>query len=235
MQPEADDGDADPGKSAESTRRPLPLAVLLIPIGALFVASTIGSIAAPSLVKNHPLWLLSLTYLMRWQVAATVNTTWWSWGGVALMRLLLPDPLFYLLGRDYGDRALDAIERNVPSIGRGFRQFEKLFHRARYPVLFLAPNNPVCLLAGADRMNVRAFAAVNVAGTIARLVALRIIGNAVQDQVAAVTGWLDHYKWWLVGLSLGAFVFTLLFDRSKGAVGDVSGLRDLGRELSDED
>ena len=235
MEPEADDEGVEPATPAAPARRTLPLTALLVPIGALVIASNIGSIIAPSLVKNHPLWLLSLTYLMRWQVAATANTAWWSWGAIAFVRLLVPDPFFYLLGRDYGDRALNAIERNVPSIGRSFRQFERLFHRARYPVLFLAPNNPVCLLAGADRMNVRAFAAVNVAGTLTRLVTLRIIGNAVQDQVSAVTGFLDRYKWWFVGLSLGALLLTLLFDRRKGAIADVSGLRELRRELSDEE
>lgn len=231
MQPEADGSDNE--IAAKSAGR-IPLLALLVPIGLLIIASNVGSIAAPSLVKDHPLWLLSLTSLMRWQVAATANTDWWSWGLIAFARLIVPDPFFYLLGREYGDRALNAIERNVPSIGRTFRQFERIFHRARYPVIFLAPNNPVCLLAGADRMNVKAFFAVNFAGTIARLFGLRIIGNSIQDQISAVTGWLDQYKWWLVGVSLGAFALTLVIDRRRGAVADVSGLRDLGRELSED-
>ena len=46
------------------------------------------------------------------------------------------------------------------------RQVERWFGRAAYPLVFVAPNNLICLMAGAAGMSVGGFFAVNLAGTV---------------------------------------------------------------------
>ena len=68
------------------------------------------------------------------------------------LRLVVADPLFYFLGLFYGDAAIRWIERKAGDGATLIIWFEKAFHKARYPIVLIAPNNPVCLLAGATGM-----------------------------------------------------------------------------------
>ena len=63
------------------------------------------------------------------------------------------------------------------------RRFERGFDKAAYPVVFLAPNNIVCLLAGASGMPIAAFVAVNLAGTLTRLYIIRALGRAFSSPI----------------------------------------------------
>ena len=67
---------------------------------------------------------------------------------VATVRLLLSDPLFFLIGYWYGDTALTWMEQRTKTYGSMLRQWERWFHKAAYPLVFIAPNNVICLFAG---------------------------------------------------------------------------------------
>ena len=78
----------------------------------------------------------------------------------ATLRLTLSDPLFYLLGYWYGDAALVWMERRSPARGASMlRAVERWFGKASYPLVFLAPNNYICLFAGAAGMPLPVFLA----------------------------------------------------------------------------
>ena len=209
------------------------LAAIVVPIVGLIIAGNIGGFSSAALIKDNPLLLVTLSPLLRWQVATVPETVWWSWAAVCFVRLLVADPLFFLLGRFYGDSALAAVSRNVPSLGRTVAQIEKLFHKARVPVVFVAPNNAVCLLAGADRMNLARFMAANVAGTVTRLALVRSFAPFFEDQIRGFNSFLDRYKLWIVPLSIALFVVSTLVDRRKGGGG--GGYRKMSEELSGTD
>lgn len=212
-------------------RRSLPL--LLVPIGVMIIASNVANVTYATLVEAHPLWLLGLSSINRYLALVTPHTALWSYLLVGFLRLLAPDPFFYLLGYWYRDRGVRAIEARLPSVGNYYRQFERLFRRASYPVVFVAPNNAVCLFAGAARMSPVGFAVANVTGTIARLALIRVLGNVFGSPIRSTTGWLDQWKWWILAASALILVIGLLSDRRRGR-SDLSGLRHLGDDLSDE-
>ena len=66
---------------------------------------------------------------------------------VGTLRLLLSDPLFFLLGYWYGDTALQWIE-GAPSPSAGCCGSGSGGSAGRaYPLVFIAPNNYICLFA----------------------------------------------------------------------------------------
>jgi membrane protein DedA with SNARE-associated domain len=109
---------------------------------------------------------------------------------------------------------------------------EKAFNKARYPIVLIAPNNPVCLLAGATNMPVPVFLALNAAGTVGRLYLARLFGKAFTAPIAAVTGFLDRYRWPILAISLAAFALQSLLKRKEGVPpGELGALAELKHEI----
>ena len=149
------------------------------------------------------------------------------------LRLLLSDPLFYLLGFFYGDGALRWVERKSSTFGEQLRLFERLFKRASYPMVFIAPNNLICLFAGASGMSVPAFFAVNISGTAARLYLIRSAGETFESPIDSVLDFFKEYRLPLFIASAVLLAFSFLMDRRKGG-GELEGILDLEREIESE-
>lgn len=188
------------------------LVALVVPIILMVVATNVANATWPTLVNDHPLVLLSLSSINRFLVATTPVTDVVPFFLVATVRLMLPDPFFYLLGRWYGDRGLLWLNRRFPSVIRSWVVFEGFFRKARYPAVFIAPNNAVCLLAGMDRMPVKAFLPLAFAGTVARVLLIRVTGDFFSVPVSEGLGFVERYRWWLLGISVSAVVLGLLSD-----------------------
>jgi membrane protein DedA with SNARE-associated domain len=188
------------------------LVALLVPILAMVAASYAANALWPTLVNDHPLVLLSLSSLNRYLVAATPGTDPVPFFVVAVVRLMLPDPFFFYLGRWYGDRGLGWLNRRYPSVIRSWVVFERLFRKARYPAVVIAPNNAISLLAGVERMPAKVFFPLAFVGTIGRVVLVRMTGDLFSVPVTDLLGLVERYRWWLLGLSLFAVVFGLVSD-----------------------
>ena len=109
----------------------------------------------------------------------------WSYYSIASARLLASDPLFYLLGLWYGDSAITWMEKRTQTWGQMLRQLEGWFSKAAYPIVFLAPNNYICMFAGASGMRPSLFIGLNVAGILA---ALQISPDAALPILLIVVG-----------------------------------------------
>jgi membrane protein DedA with SNARE-associated domain len=178
------------------------LVLVLIPIGVFTVVANVGSWFGPAIVSHHPLLEMWLNPTNRYLALAANRVDGTHYYGIGFLRLVITDPFFYLLGLWYGDRALAWIKaRSLGSAGL-IERVEKWFARFRYAVVFVAPNSLVCLLAGATEMPVLPFAVLNVAGTIARLVVIKMLAHVFTGPLAATNRFIDRYQWWLVGLSL---------------------------------
>src|ERR671923_2858987 len=175
--------DGDEQSSAERVdRRPSRrvVAAVGLPLIALVIAGYIGDAAAPTLVDSHPAWLIALNARNRNLILVTNSLDAWSYYVIGTVRLLLTDPAFFVLGYWYGDAAVRWMERRTRTWGDMLRQVEQWFGKAAYPLIFVAPNNYICLFAGAAGMPLKAFFAVNVAGTLARLYVIRRVGRGVE-------------------------------------------------------
>ena len=137
--------------SEPARRRPSrrTLSLIVTPIIVLIIAGWIGDASAVYLVDHHPLWLIGLNARNRNLVLVVNQVDAVPYYLVGTLRLLLSDPLFYLLGYFYGDGAIRWMERQAPTYGKFMRSAEKWFGVAAYPLVFFAPNNFICLFAGA--------------------------------------------------------------------------------------
>ena len=156
-----------------------------------------------------------------------------SYYGVGTMRLLVSDPLFFLLGYWYGDRALAWMDARAPSYGPTLRRFQTLFGKAAWPLVLIAPNNEICLFAGAAGMRVWLFFAVNLVGTVGRLYLIRVVGATFSSRIDSAQDFISEYRWWLLGLSAVAVAWSLRSEFSGG--GEIDQLRHLEEDLLDPD
>lgn len=170
------------------------LKILAAPIIALIVISNLGDAWMPRLVDTHPLQLIAMNARNRNLILVTNQLDAVSYYTVGTLRLLLSDPLFFLIGYWYGDAALDWMERHTKSYGQMIRQWERWFGKAAYPLVFLAPNNFVCLFAGAAGMSVVGFFAANITGTVFRLYLIRRLGEAFEAPIDDVLGFIADYR-----------------------------------------
>ncbi|MEY2418646.1 MAG: hypothetical protein QOG90_1326 [Actinomycetota bacterium] len=208
---------AEPPARTEEERRARRkrLTILLIPIVAFGVAGFAVNLASPYLINAHPLVVIFFNPINRYLLAAANKVNIYEFFAVAFFRLLLTDPLFFLLGRWYGDGALDWIESKTGNSGM-VPWVKKWFGRAGPLFVFLAPNGNICLLAGASGMNVTLFVGLNVTGTILRLILIKKTANLMKPVLDPTLRFVHRYQWWLVGFSVIAFGVQSLVNRKQG-------------------
>lgn len=204
------------------------LILLVGPIVALSAAGTIATAFTPALAANHPLLLIALDSRNRMLVLAR-DVDLLPFVLVALFRRTLSDPLFYLLGRFYGDGAIRWLEKKGG--GGGLVTFtEKLFAKAGYPMVFLFPGAIVCALAGTAGMPFGGFVAANVAGTIASIFAVRAFSGVVASPVDSLIAFFDRNLVATTSVTVGLVLLSLLLNKFQGKL-EAPSLDELETEL----
>jgi membrane protein DedA with SNARE-associated domain len=219
--------EADPTGAAPPARHGPPSALarnlVVGPLILMVIGGYVGGALAPKLLSEHPLMLVALNPSNRNLALAGKLLDAPSYYLVGFVRLWLPDPFFYVLGIWYGDAAIRWMERRSPTYGTMFRQLETWFHKARYPIVMFAPNNPVCLFAGASGMSITGFAIADTIGTIGRLWLFRFFGNIFSTPLDAVLRFISHYRLPLMVLSTVIVIATIWSEHRKGRdnIGDL--------------
>jgi membrane protein DedA with SNARE-associated domain len=207
--------------------------MIITPIVVLIVLSTIGDALTTSWADTHPLALLALNARNRVVLLVTNQLDPLSYYVVGTVRLLLSDPLFFLLGMFYGDTAVQWVERKSKTFGEQLRIYEKLFQKAAYPLVFIMPNNFICLFAGASGMGLVAFFTLNVTGTIARLYLLRVVGDVFSSPIDSVLKYFADHRLPLFILSVVLVGGIVLLDRRRGT-SEIGALLELEEEIEEE-
>jgi membrane protein DedA with SNARE-associated domain len=207
-------GDPDSAPTTTGQDRPIrpapsprTLWLIMTPLAILIVISIIGDSISPSLKDSHPLLLMAMNARNRILLLVVNKVGAVEYYVVGTLRLLLSDPLFYLLGWFYGHRAIEWAEHRSSSAATLITQLERWFRYAAYPLVAIAPNNIICLLAGASGMRPRNFFAVNIAGTLVRLFVIREFAGWAEDQVTAVDTFITDYRPWFLAFTIGAALF----------------------------
>lgn len=229
--------DAVPG-----TRPGPPSRLALWSVIALLVLMVLmnnfGTVLFAFLAKHHPLATIVLNDSNRNLALASPLLSAWSYYLVGFVRFMAPDPLFYLLGVWYGDAAIRWMERKSPTFGGIVRQWEQWFQKARYPVVFVFPNNYVCLFAGAAGMSAPGFLATAAAGTIVRLWLIRTFAHLFAHQLASIRNLVGAYRWPIMAVSLvlvGATVWADHRRTGRDPIGDLVHLEAEIQEAADAD
>ena len=227
------EGDATPEPvrtEAERRKRRRRLQLLLVPIVAFQVAGFVAGIFAPTLVNSHILVLIFFNPINRYLIVAANHVKPWEFYGVGFFRLLLTDPLYFMLGRWFGDGALDWIEDKTGNSGT-IPFIKKWFAKAGGVFVFVAPNTYVSVLAGASGMSVFTFFGLNIVGTIGRLILIDITGDFLEPVLKPVLDFVKHYQWPLVGVSLVLFGLQFVTNRKKGKGTPLEGVGQMTDEL----
>jgi membrane protein DedA with SNARE-associated domain len=196
------------------------LTLLMIPITGFFVLGFVGNWLAPALV-DRPNLLLAIDSRTRYLLLAIgAGITALPFFAIAFTRLFVADPLFYLLGRWYGDAGLRWLEKQAGGKGSlgWIGWVEKHFPKWGLPFIAIMPNQLVCLLAGSSRVRPRTFFALNVGGTTIRLVIVWALGQQFREPLGDVVGFVQRYQWWLVG---GLFALSMVQSTRRAARGQI--------------
>ena len=215
-------------------RRPSKRAVTLlaIPLACMAVVSVTADAIMPGIVDQHPLLLIALNPRNRNLVLATNQLDAWSYYTVGFFRLLLTDPLWFLIGYWYGETALRWAEERTRTFGETLRWLERGFAKAAYPLVVIAPNNWICLFAGSAGMGLATFLLLNVAGTIGRLYLIRVVGEQFESPIDAVLDFIAEYRLPLLALSI-LFIGTMAALEYRKGGGELEGLTHLDEELAE--
>ncbi len=199
---------------------------LVLLIAPIIVISTMGIIATaftPALASRHPLLLIALDARNRFLVLAR-EVDLVPFVLVAVLRRSFSDPLFYLLGRFYGESALRWLEKKGGG-GQLVVLTEKFFARAAYPMVFLFPGAIVCALAGQTGMAPVGFLLTNLAGTLTAVLAVRVFSDAISSPVEGLLDFFDRNIVVTTSVTVCLVVLSLLLNRAQGKLD--AGLEDL--------
>jgi membrane protein DedA with SNARE-associated domain len=191
------------------------LALLLVPVVLTSVMSLTGTALSPALLTDSPLGLVALNAQPRHLVLATNSVDALPFFTVALVRLFLADPFYYLIGRGWGPDAIRWIERKSGGAGKLVRFAERVFARAGVLLVFVAPVNLVCVLAGAARMRPLVFVTANLIGTSVALVLVRWFGAALADPIEVVLAFVRENVRWLTVATIAIVLLSSLARRRR--------------------
>lgn len=206
------------------------LTLIVTPIIVLVLISTVANAVHPALLKDHPLWLVAADPRARWVLLVADRVSFWPMFVLAVIRRLLSDPLFFLLGHLYGDRAVRWAERRFDSGTGLIRLVERVFQRAAPVLVFLFPGALVCVLAGATGMSIPAFAALNIVGTMTTVFALYEFAGVVRGPINAINDFYSHNFKWLTAVTIVITLAWFLNQFRKGK-SEVQALTNLEQEL----
>ena len=202
---------------ARPSRRTLTL--ILVPIFAIIAVGVVGNAIHPALLKTHPMWLVAMEPRGRYLLlVANKDVAFAPFLIIGVLRKLLSDPFFFLLGYLYKDNAVAWVERRFDNNSGIVRRIERLFRRAAPVMVFFFPGPLVCVLAGATGMSLRAFAFFNVVGTFCVVTFYYFFAGTIEGPLDAINGFYSRNFKWLLVVSVALTVLWLWDQRRKGKV-----------------
>lgn len=192
----------EPNRAKPVTQR-RALAVFVVPMVILAIGANIGNAFAPTLVNQEPALLLALAPRLRWLLLSSPNLTALEYYGIPFVRATGVLSLYYFFGMQYGETALKWMEdRAGRRTVRPLRWTERMFHRARYPLVIIFPGTLAALFAGADRMRYTLFLSVALASTTVRLFLVRALASAIEGTLLDILDWVGRNQVWLTVASV---------------------------------
>lgn len=189
------DRHADAPVLSDAEKRRMNLLAAL-PIG-FALAAYVGQIFFAALIVRAPLLLLSLNATDPILLGVAHEAPLWAFMAIGVTRLFITDPFLYRLGYDYGPNAKAFLAAEFGPRNRFIRAMgwlERWFPRVGWLLLFAIPGYPMCLLSGISRMRQLPFVAVNLAGTVSRLVLIWWVSDLFSGPVGSVVNFVNRYS-----------------------------------------
>ena len=181
------------------------------------------------------MWLVAMEPRNRFLLlVAQQKVSFWPFLLVASLRRLVSDPLFYLLGYLYRDRAVRWMERKMGEGGALVRAIERAFTKAAPVMVFVLPGLPVCVLAGATGMRPVVFAALNVIGTFSMVTLMYQLSEVLDGPLGAVNRFYADNTLTLFIVSFVALAAYLVTQYRQGR-GELQSVSAIEKELEGDD
>jgi membrane protein DedA with SNARE-associated domain len=227
------DSPSDPPSTGATERpeRPSWTWVLIAGVIGLYVLGLTTTALTARLLKNEQfIELIALSPRYRNIVLGANKVDLVPLMVVSVLRLLASDPLYYLIGKYFGDGALRWFEKMMggpDSGGKLISTTERWFHSGGGKVatvlsaFFAGPI--VCILAGATKMKAKRFFVLDFFGTIVVVALLRVFASPLEPVVDWIIDVNKRYWKWFT-LSALVFVFISLARGGKDYVSNASKL-----------
>lgn len=200
--------------------RPRPsrrtLTLIVTPIVIVVAFGYAGQAFFPTLLDRHPLALVAMEPRNRNIILVAGEVAFWPLLIVATLRRLATDPLFYLLGRLYGDAGVRWAEKKLGDAGVIVTTLERWFAKAGPLLVMLAPGLYVCVLAGAAGMHPVLFFALNILGTVAMVSLMYWFSDRIDPVISPVTEFIQRYALPLTVVSFALTAVWLMDQRRRG-------------------
>jgi membrane protein DedA with SNARE-associated domain len=210
------------------------LAFIVVPILVVVVVGTVGNAIHPTLVNNHPLWLVAMEPRNRYLLLVADKVSFVPFLVVATVRRLVSDPLFYLLGYFSGERGVRWMEKRMGEGGSVVRALENGFAKAAPVIVFLFPGAIVCVLAGATGMSPVLFLLLNAAGTVTMVTFLYHFAEFVEGPLGAVNRFYGNNGVTLTVISVLVTIWWVWDQHRKGR-SEIQSISTIEQELEAED
>jgi membrane protein DedA with SNARE-associated domain len=209
--------------------RPLPKALPYVLFGIVVALTIVGNVtggAAPELLKNHPLLLILGAPRYRWIMLVAPKVSAIPLILISWVRLLASDPVYFLIGWYYGDKAMMAFESLLGK--QAMDTTRRYFEKATWILSAFAAGPIICALAGLARVNPKRFFTLDVAGTLVIAIMLRLFAEVLSEPLQALIRFNAKYSRYLLVITV-VFMLVALFrgaSRFKDLRGEVDKLND---------
>ncbi len=222
----------------QADKRPSPsrrtLVLLVAPIIGVLTIGTLGNAFHAPLLRDHPLVLVAMEPRLRYLLLVADRLPLVPFVLVATLRRLSSDPLFYLIGRLYGERGVRWIERKMGEGGGLVRAIERWFPKIAPVLVFVFPGALVCVLAGATGMSPILFMLINVIGTVVVVTTIYYGADLVDVPVSAVNRFYGRNTVLITVVSVLLTAYWLWDQRRRGR-SEIQSITAIERELNEEE
>lgn len=202
-------GHAEVGVEAglEGDRRRI-VRLCLMTLAILGTGSMIGATSVLYLANHFPLLLIALSPLGRHLILVVPTVHPAAFITVATLRRLAFYLPCFVLGGTLGSEALGWLETRFRGAAGFVRWLERLFHRARYPAVFLLPGPIMSTIAGKSQMPIITWISLVASGLVFRLIVIVWFGEWLREPIERLLVLFDDY--WVPGtiaLVAGAAIY----------------------------
>jgi membrane protein DedA with SNARE-associated domain len=176
-------------------------------MAALTVVGTITGGAAPKLLDNHPLLLVLGSPRYRWIMLVSPKVKAIPLIAISWVRLLASDPVYFMIGWFYGDKAMTFFESMFGK--QAFNTVRKLFDKAAWVLSAFFAGPIICALAGVLRLKPKRFFTLDVLGTLIIAIALRLFANVLSEPLNSLIDFNKKYSKYILIVTVVTAVATL--------------------------
>jgi membrane protein DedA with SNARE-associated domain len=209
----------------------LLLGLVLCTLVVLTAGNYISTAILFTLIKHHPAWLIGLNPTTRNLILVSNEMSAVSYFVLAVVRRMFPHPLWFLIGRWYGNAGIKWVEKRSPDIGAMVSTLERYFPRFGWLICIIYPHPLVCTMAGASAMSFLAFTVYTLLGVIGFVWLSRVFGDFLHPVTNSIANFGSHY--WIPLTVLSVLVVIIgFFAGEKGGRSKIESIGQIEAELN---